>query len=232
MAWRTHAGIALRPTGNLQGSVKFYRINTGGVLKRRSFTPTPMPDQVIKRVNAIGEQEGQGRKFRFKSRRHEPYKWTDEVPKDNPVFQSLLSNDEEMALYPDISAELPGVELEEDECNYQTTTDKPKAEFHDLAGSALHNAGINADNMLCAAQARVAAEVERQGPALVEANEDKVVYKITFNLLDAGLPPANANLKVPLGDDRDNTAAAVVIHDNNKEQRYSLQAHGRQECNR
>jgi hypothetical protein len=47
MAPRTHEAIALGPTGNLQGSVKFYCINTGRVLKRCSFTPMPMPDHVI-----------------------------------------------------------------------------------------------------------------------------------------------------------------------------------------
>jgi hypothetical protein len=36
MGWRTHEAIALGLTGNLQGSVKFYCINTGQVLKRRS----------------------------------------------------------------------------------------------------------------------------------------------------------------------------------------------------
>ena len=35
---RTHEGIALGLTGNLQGSVKFYCLNTGRVLKRRDFT--------------------------------------------------------------------------------------------------------------------------------------------------------------------------------------------------
>jgi hypothetical protein len=55
MAWRAHEAIALGPMGNLQGSVKFYCINTGRVLKRRSFTLMPMPDWVIKWVNKIGE---------------------------------------------------------------------------------------------------------------------------------------------------------------------------------
>ena len=53
IALRTHEGIALGPTGNLQGSVKIYYINTGWVLKRCSFTPMSMPNKVIKRVNAI-----------------------------------------------------------------------------------------------------------------------------------------------------------------------------------
>jgi len=54
MAWRSHKAIALGPTGNLQGSVKIYCINTGRVLKHRSFTPMPMPNRVIKQVNKIG----------------------------------------------------------------------------------------------------------------------------------------------------------------------------------
>ncbi len=65
MVWGTHEGIALGPTGNLQGSVKFFGINTGWVLKHCSFTPMPMPDQVIKRVNAIRAREGQGPAFQF-----------------------------------------------------------------------------------------------------------------------------------------------------------------------
>jgi hypothetical protein len=62
---QTHEMITLGPTGNLQGSVKFYWLNTGWVLKCRSFTPMPMPDCIIKRVNAIGQREGQGHEFRF-----------------------------------------------------------------------------------------------------------------------------------------------------------------------
>jgi hypothetical protein len=39
-----HKAIALEPTGNLQGSVKFYCLKTGQVLKRREFMPLPTPD--------------------------------------------------------------------------------------------------------------------------------------------------------------------------------------------
>ncbi len=54
---RMQEAIALGPTGNLQGSVKFYCLMTGRVLKHREFMPLPMPDQIIKRVNAIGASE-------------------------------------------------------------------------------------------------------------------------------------------------------------------------------
>jgi hypothetical protein len=111
MAPRTHAAIALGPTENMQGSEKFYSLTTGRVLKRRSFTPLAMPDQVIKQVNSIGLCEQQGQEFRFLNRHQEPYEWTDEVPEDDPDFQGLL---EEPAPYPGLSAELPGVLLKDE----------------------------------------------------------------------------------------------------------------------
>ncbi len=80
-----------------------------------------------------------------------------------------------MAVYPDISAVLPGVDLEEDEQEYQTVTDEPEPDVWDLAGAALHNTGINAEDMIRAARAQVADKVQWQGPALVKANEDKIV---------------------------------------------------------
>ena len=57
----THKGIALGPNINLQGSVKFYCLNTGRVLKRRAFTEIPMPTAVIAKVDKIGKKENQGK---------------------------------------------------------------------------------------------------------------------------------------------------------------------------
>jgi hypothetical protein len=123
MTPRTYKAIAMGPTGNLQGTVKFFCLTTGRILKR-SFTPYPMPDRVIKLVNAIGLCEKQGRTFWFLNRRQEPYEWTDTIPEDDPEFQGLLKEEEEAA-YPDISAELPGVELESKEVNYTAVTMNP-----------------------------------------------------------------------------------------------------------
>ena len=53
---RTHEGIALGPTGNVQGSM-----NTGRVLKRQAFTEIPMPTSVIAKVDKIGKKENQGK---------------------------------------------------------------------------------------------------------------------------------------------------------------------------
>jgi hypothetical protein len=93
-----------------------------------------------------------GRMFRFLNQHGEPYEWTDEVPEDDPDFQGLLDEDKGTAVYPDISAELPGVELEAEEREYQTITDEPEPDFWDLARAALHNAGIDTNAMIWDAQ--------------------------------------------------------------------------------
>jgi hypothetical protein len=105
----THEGIALGPTGNLQESVKFFCLNTGRLLKRQSFTALPMPTRVIKRVDTIAVQKAQGRGFCFLNRNKDAFTWTDKVLADDPAFQGLLEKEE--AVYPNITAELPGVPL-------------------------------------------------------------------------------------------------------------------------
>ena len=144
-----------------------------------------MPDRVIKRVDTIGLREQQGCNFWFLNHRKEPYEWTDEVPEDDPDFQGLL---EEPAPYPDLSAELPGVLLDDKDINLQVVTDDPEPDFAELAAAALDNAGINTQDRLQAAQLR---PEPTAGPALIEAANDKIVYEITFNLPNAGLSGAN-----------------------------------------
>jgi hypothetical protein len=60
-----YEAIVLGPTGNLQESVKFYCLNTGRMLKWHSVTAQPMPDRVIKKVNAMGACKKQGQEFWF-----------------------------------------------------------------------------------------------------------------------------------------------------------------------
>ena len=69
---------------DLQGSVKFYCLNTGCILKWHSFNKMPMSTRMIKCVDTIGAWEKQGGEFRFVNRNKEPFGWTDEVPEDNP----------------------------------------------------------------------------------------------------------------------------------------------------
>jgi hypothetical protein len=132
--------------------VKIFCLNTGRILKHRTFRQLLMPDCIIERVNLIGATEKQGRTFWFLNRKQEPYKWTDEEPRDDPEFQGLHGDEVEMATYPDVSAEMPGVELKEEEHNFQVISDDPEPDFAALAAVALNNAGIDPQDRLRAAQ--------------------------------------------------------------------------------
>ena len=83
---RTHPAIALGPSGNLQGTVKFYSLSTGCVLRRRAFTIIPVPQSIINKVNKIGKKEGHNRTFSFADRSKVPFPWDDEVPIEDPSF--------------------------------------------------------------------------------------------------------------------------------------------------
>ena len=53
MAPRTIGAIALRPTGNDQGSFYFYSISTGRIISRIRATAIPMPDNVIDSIHRL-----------------------------------------------------------------------------------------------------------------------------------------------------------------------------------
>ncbi len=199
IAGRTHEGIALGPMDNFQGSIKFFCLNTGRVLKRWSFAALPMPTRVIKCLDTIGAQEAQGQEFRFLNWNKDAFTWTDKVPADNPAFQGLLKKKE--AVYPNITAELPGVPLEEEVVDHQAVMDEDEPNFRVLTARALDNANINPAAYLWAARTAEAQPVA-PGPALIDADEDEIIYKLTFDLPDAGLAP-------PIAPD----GVAVVPHD-------------------
>ncbi len=79
------------------------------------------------------------------------------------------------------------MELESKEVDYAAVTDEPVPNFEQLAATALNNAGIDPQDRLRAAQAAAG----RTGPTLVEADDNKIVYEITFDLPDAGLDGGN-----------------------------------------
>jgi len=131
-----------------------------------------------------------------------------------------LDENEDTAVYPDIGAELSGVELEEDEQDFQTVTVEPDPDFHELAGAALHNAGIDAAGAIRRArendlsQAQGPPLMQAQGPPLmpplVEANDDELVFEITFDIPEAGLLPPDGDPGESLGDESDDTLIEAV----------------------
>jgi len=79
------------------------------------------------------------------------------VPEDDDDFQGMLEDKVDAIPYPDISAELPGVELDKEEREFQTILDEPEPDFRDMAAAALHNAGIDSDKTIQVGRARALA---------------------------------------------------------------------------
>lgn len=57
MAPRTIGALALRPTGNAQGSFYFFSLSTGRVITRNRATRLPMPAEVIDQVHRISRRQ-------------------------------------------------------------------------------------------------------------------------------------------------------------------------------
>ena len=53
---RTHPCIALGASGNRQGSIKCFDLETGKVVVRRTFRTMAWPDRLIKKANAWGKK--------------------------------------------------------------------------------------------------------------------------------------------------------------------------------
>jgi hypothetical protein len=81
-----------------------------------------------------------------------------------------------------------------------------------MATAPLHIAWIDGDKTIRAGRVRAltAAHGVQRGAAVIEADEDELVYEITFDVPDEGL------LQVPLGEDRDNTSILVIALDDDK----------------
>jgi len=74
---RTVGAICLGPTDNLQGSQKFFSLQSGKLITHRTWTALPMPQEVIDRVNAIGMSQDQPKLLTF-------YNWKGELVSGDP----------------------------------------------------------------------------------------------------------------------------------------------------
>jgi hypothetical protein len=107
---RTHSCISLGTSGNIQGSIKCLDLETGRVVKRRTFKVLQMPERVIKRVIKMGKKSRQSRSadtLEFLNRHKEKYDWDNE---ELEIEEGLVEDEP----HPDLLAEIPGVILESD----------------------------------------------------------------------------------------------------------------------
>ncbi len=111
MVTRSTPAIVLGSTGNLQGTYKFLSLATRKKVKRRAFTPYPMPDSVFKKVEAYGKSTTLPGIFDFADRNGIFFEWNEEVDK----FPKGIVDIEDAVLYPSLAAEHPGVVLGRDQ---------------------------------------------------------------------------------------------------------------------
>jgi hypothetical protein len=144
MQERTKSCINLGPTGNFQGTHKFLNLETGEVIKRMRFTEIPMPDSAIARVEYWAKRDKQERSdtLVFSNRNNEHFGWDEEGDNLPLVDDNAVEQEPTHAAYPDIPAELPGIELE---CNMPTTAIAPDTppDENEIACGARDNANIN-----------------------------------------------------------------------------------------
>ena len=69
MTPRARPAICMGPTGNIQGSMKFMRVETGKKIFRRIFTRLPMPDLIEKLAKKDRAENG----INFRNRQKETF---------------------------------------------------------------------------------------------------------------------------------------------------------------
>ena len=171
--------ICLGPTGNRQGTHKFFCLESKRVIKRKQFDEYPMPDSILKRVEAIGVKDKNDAKLRFRNRKNERFDWDMEDEDEEELIEDNAV-DAEVAPFPDIPAEMPGVGLEE----HLTTPlvnagPEPGQDFEARAAAATRNANFGP---------REAEILGRDLPAepAQEAGRDEMVFNLNIVPAAAG----------------------------------------------
>ena len=101
MAPRTIGALAMRPTGNAQGSYYFFSLSTGRIINRLKATPLPMPNEVIDRVRRLARQQKANAGLVFLDRNKQPLIDDDDDDDQNPTLdEDEDEDDDDESYYP------------------------------------------------------------------------------------------------------------------------------------
>lgn len=142
MSPRTTGALALRPTGNAQGSYHFFSLNTGRLLNRSRWTELPMPADVIARIHTLSRHGRNG--LEFLNRDNQPFApaaANDDVSDASDDDSSYSPDDDDIDDDDDPHFDIAGVydHLNGDDDNNSNTDT-------DVEEDAAHNIGLNAAN--------------------------------------------------------------------------------------
>ena len=111
---RTYGGIALYPTGNVQGAWFFMNLNTGKRFQGRTWTTLPIPDAVIERVHSIAKAQGQSEvkndNFLYE---WEPKSTIEDVDGETEDYTAIIGDMHRMS--DDVDDEIPELVKREDD---------------------------------------------------------------------------------------------------------------------
>ena len=96
MTTRTIGALAMRPTGNNQGSYYFLSLDSGRIINRIRATKMPMPNEVIDRVHRMARQQKANPGLEFLDRNHQPIEDDDDSDSDDDDDESYQPDDDAM----------------------------------------------------------------------------------------------------------------------------------------
>jgi hypothetical protein len=112
------------------------------------------------------------------------------------------------------------VELEREEAEFTTITKEDEPDFWALAVATLDNAGIDPGVRIRVANNYIHNNAKQQGLAFIEADQDKIVYEITFDLPEAGLAPGQNTIPAGANELGSDTHSSIKpLHHASPEQR-------------
>eukprot|EP00804_Cyclotella_cryptica_P018337 CCRYP_015465-RA/>CCRYP_015465-RA protein AED:0.55 eAED:-0.03 QI:0/0/0/0.2/1/1/5/0/374 len=167
----THETICMGPTGNMQGSYKFYCLSTKKKLTRRQWDELPMPKSIIRKVDQHAKRDKAAAKLVFSDQNNQPYQ---DMRNEEYGKEPAGLVKPEPSPFPDIPSELPGIELAKHAEHTPTVTIPDKVEMQ--ARLAAENAGLNGET------------ADNAGPHLVEADPEEFNNDGSILEVDAGIP--------------------------------------------
>ena len=137
---RTHSCIALGPSGNRQGSVKCFDLETGKVVVRRTVNHIPWPERIIDKASVWGRLNKEiiaNNGIQFRNRHGGKFDWD-----NDDMFELEVTTELTKMIHPDMVANIPGIELDSDFLQPAVPASGEKPDIMTQLAAARLNAGL------------------------------------------------------------------------------------------
>ena len=195
MTTRGCPAICLGPMGNIQGTYNFLSLVTGMVIKHHRFDELPIPDVVIKHAEHLAGKSGVSRDLVFANHNQVSFNWPDkaftklddtpmafypDIPANMPGLQLDRdpNHDTPMAIYPDIPTDMPGVQLARDPTHQQHSTPSTDTDWSQMGDKAMVNADFQDSDILSPAPEVIVINDDDDTPLLLALKHKSTPAKV------------------------------------------------------